>query len=145
LSGAQRKEAAERMVDQELLRQEMNVTGFEIPASDEDALLRKFRQEHFTSIPLYHAALTKYGVSEAALKKHLAWEVAVVRFTDQRFMPLVAVATSDAGASNSSANRAQTPDNSVPTAADTVDKEMEAWLKQQRANTRVVFKQEAFQ
>src|SRR6185312_9327701 len=73
LSGAQRKEAAERLVDQELLRQEMDVTGFQAPASSDDALLRKFRQEHFTSIPLYRAALTKYGVTEAALKKHLAW------------------------------------------------------------------------
>jgi hypothetical protein len=128
LSAAQRKEAAERLVDQQLLRDEMKVTAFQPPASEAGALLRRFRQEHFPSIPLYQAALAKYGVTEEALTQHLLWEVTVIRFTDQRFRPLAAA--SQPGAQS---------------AGDTVDKEMADWLKQQRADTRITFKQEAFQ
>jgi len=137
LSAPRRKEAAERLVDQQLLRDEMDVTGFEPPAaSDAGALVSRFRQEHFASTPLYQAALTRYGVTEDDLKRHLLWQLAVIRFTEERFSPLAAATD------NQTANRTQ---NGAQPAADTVDREMEAWLKQQRADTRIVFKPEAFQ
>jgi hypothetical protein len=136
LSATQRKEAAERMVDQQLLRDEMQATLFQPPAASEaDALLARFRQEHFAPATAYRAALMRYGVSEADLKQRLLWELTVIRFTDQRFSPLAA-------ADGQSPNR--TEDGAQP-GKDSVDREMEAWLKQQRATTRIVFKQEAFQ
>lgn len=136
LSAAQRKQAAERLVDQELLREEMSATQFQAPASDADALLRSFRQRHFPSLAQYHAALARYGVTEDALKQRLAWEVSLLRFTDQRFKTF---------AEPTDAQGANRTDGAQPAAADTVDQLMDAWLKQQRADTRIVFKQEAFQ
>jgi hypothetical protein len=136
LSAAQRRQAAERLVDQELLREEMSSTQFQAPASDADALLRSFRQGHFPSVAQYHAALTRYGVTEDALKERLVWEVSLIRFTDQRFK------TFAEPADGQSANRAE---GAAATAPDTVDQLMDTWLKQQRADTRIVFKQEAFQ
>jgi hypothetical protein len=137
LSAARRKEAAERLVDQQLLREEMQVTAFQPPASEADALLRRFRQEHFASVPPYRAALARYGVTEDELKAHLLWEFTVLRFTEQRFRPPGAAATDNQGA-----NRGEI---GAPAAEDSVDREMDAWLKQQRAGTRIVFKPEAFQ
>jgi hypothetical protein len=136
LSAAQRKQAAERLVDQELLREEMTATQFQAPASDADALLRSFRQRHFPSLVQYHAALTRYGASEDALKARLVWEVSLLRFTDQRFKTFAEPADAQ------SANRAEGAPQAAP---QTVDQLMDAWLKQQRADTRIVFKQEAFQ
>jgi hypothetical protein len=46
LAAAARKEAANRLVDRELLKQEMAATGFEAPAIDGDALLGSFRRRH---------------------------------------------------------------------------------------------------
>ena len=135
LSAPRRREAAERLVDQQLLRDEIHVTGFETPATDADALLRQFRQSHFASMPLYRAALVRYGVTEDELKRHLLWELTAVRFTEQRFRPLEAPPDSDRA---NGADAAQAAGNSV-------DEQMETWLKQQRAATRIVFKQEAFQ
>jgi hypothetical protein len=136
LSAAQRRQAAERLVDQELLREEMSATQFPAPASDANDLLRSFRQQHFPSVTQYRAALTRYGVTEDALKERLVWEVSLIRFTDQRFK------TFAEPADGQSANRAE----GAPGAAqDTVDQLMDTWLKQQRADTRIVFKQEAFQ
>jgi hypothetical protein len=137
LSAARRREAAERLVDQQLLRDEMQATGFGSPApSDAGALLSQFRQEHFASLPLYRAALAHYGVTEDDLKRHLVWQLAVIRFTEERFSPLAAATDSQ------SANRTE---NGAQPAGDSVDREMEAWLKQQRADTHIVFKPEAFQ
>jgi hypothetical protein len=139
LSPASRKEAAERLVDQELLRVEMTSTAFQPPATDADALLRRFRQEHFASLASYRAALTRYGVTEEALKQHLAWEATAIGFTDRRFRPFAA--TQDPQSANRTDGSAQ-PSAGPADAA--TDQAMEAWLKQQRAETRIVFKPEAF-
>jgi hypothetical protein len=74
-------------------------------------------------------------VTEDELKRHLLWELTALRFTEQRFRPLEATSDSD------TANRAE----STQAAGNSVDQQMEEWLKQQRAATRIVFKQEAFQ
>ena len=131
LSAAQRKQAAERLVDQELLREEMKVTGFQVPASGADALAAKFPPAPFPSIAQYRAALARYGVTEDALKARLVWEVYVLRFTDQRFKPFADPADAQ--------TRESRGDGAQP-AEDSVDQQMDAWLKQQRADTRIVFK-----
>jgi hypothetical protein len=135
LSAARRKEAAERLVDQQLLRDEIQVTGFQPPASEADELLRRFRQDHFASMALFRAALARYGVTEGELKQRLAWEVTALRFTEWRFR-------APGATDNQSANRAE---NGAQAGEDSVDRRMEAWLKQQRTGTRIVFKPEAFQ
>src|SRR5262249_39477480 len=57
LSVEQRKAAADRLVDQQLIRNEMEIGSYPKPTAEEAAeMLRKFRQEHFASIPLYRAA-----------------------------------------------------------------------------------------
>src|SRR5580658_5522650 len=75
ISAAKRKEAAERLVDQQLLRNEMQVTAFQPAVSEGDALLRQFQQKHFASIALYRAALARYAVTEDELERHLVWEL----------------------------------------------------------------------
>ena len=58
LSAAQRKAAAERLVDQQLIRNEMQVGGYTVPADSEgDAALRSFRQENYQSVPAFRAAV----------------------------------------------------------------------------------------
>jgi hypothetical protein len=137
LSAAARKAAAERMVDQQLLRDEMAATAFELSKGDAAALLAQFRQQHYRIATQYQAALANYGITESQLKDHLAWEVTVVQFTDQRFKPFT-VPFDDQTADRSIADvkpKPKTPE----------DDPMALWLKQQRAATKIVFKQEAFQ
>jgi hypothetical protein len=135
-SPAERRAAAERLVDQQLLRDEMQINGFAMPqASVADSLLQKFRQEHFHTLQEFQAALTKYGITEDELKQHLWWEFAVIQFTEARFQTgLPATPLQDADRATPSAP-----------AASSVDQQMDAWLKDARASTHVVFKPEAFQ
>ena len=134
--GAQaRREAAERLVDQELIRRELEISGYAPPsASEAEALLRKFRQDRFHSLAEYHAALGKYAITEAQLKAHLLWQLTAIRFTDQRFRLQLSESPSQ------SADR--TTDGG---AANSVDQQMDAWLKETRGNTKIAFKPEAFQ
>jgi len=135
LSAPQQKAAAERLVDQQLIRNEMEVSGYTMPPqSDGSALLRSFRQQNYRSIPAFRAALEKYGLTEEALERHLLWQTAALRFTDSRFHM-----AGPAPPANS-ANRSQSPDGN-----ETTEDQMDLWLKQARNSTRIQFKEGAFQ
>jgi hypothetical protein len=121
LGADQRKAAAERLVDQQLIRNEMQIGGYPMPVESEgDAVLRKFRQDNYPGIPAFRAALENHGLTEDEVKRHLLWQAAAMRFTDL----------------------AQSSDRSADT---TVEDQMEVWLKEVRSNTRIQFKKGAFQ
>ena len=133
LGPEQRRAAAERLVDQQLIRNEMEIGRYPQPSDTEAAaMLQKFGQEHYGGIEQFRAALEKYGITEDELKQHLLWQLAALRFTDQRFHSAVPEPPTQ------SADR---------TGADQpgVDQQMEAWLKETRAGTRIQFKKGAFQ
>jgi hypothetical protein len=136
LSAAQRRAAAERLVDQQLIRSEMQIGGYPMPpASDGDAALRKYRLDNYSSIALFRASLAKYELSEDEVKRHLLWQAAALRFTDQRFHLIIPAPPSQ------SADRLSHSE----TTTDGVKDQIDAWLKQARAGTRIQFKKEAFQ
>ena len=143
LGPEQRRAAAERLVDQQLIRNEMQIGGNPQPSQSEaDAMLRNFRQEHYRSVAQFRAALEKYGISEDQLKQHLLWQLTAVRFTDVRFRPVVSAPTSSTP-SIQTADRLRAGADAP--AGDSVDQQMEAWLKTARSQTRIDFKKEAFQ
>jgi hypothetical protein len=134
-----RRAAAERLVDQQLLRSEMEASRTAMPtAAESDAVFQQFLREHFHDTDSYTAALQKYGITDEQVKDQLTWQLALLRFTDFRFRSELAI-PSDGAATQSGADR------QAPAAAISVDQQMEAWLKDARSNTRITFKPEAFQ
>ena len=141
LGPQQRRAAAERIVDQELIRNEMRIGHYQQPAAAEvDRMLDRAGQDHAAGGGLGEA-LAKYGLTGEQLKRHLEWQVAVMRFTEQRFG---AGLPQPSAASENGANRLA-PGTDTSPAEDAVEQRMEAWLKQVRSETRVQFKEEAFQ
>jgi hypothetical protein len=135
LGSAPRRAAAEHLVDQELIRRELDMSGYsKPPAGEADTLLRKFREGRFHSLADYRAALRKYGVTESQLKQRLLWQLTAIRFIDFRF------GSQQPEADSQSAERA-----AADAPASSVDQQMDAWLKQTRADTKVTLKPEAFQ
>jgi hypothetical protein len=135
LGPAARRTAAEHLVDQQLIRQEIENSGYAKPAASEaDALLRSFRRQRFPTDAEYQVALEKYGITEEELKQRLLWQATALQFTDLRFrsqLPEVGPPSADRAATE--------------TESTSVDQQMDAWLKQARASAKIVFKQEAFQ
>ncbi len=124
-----RRAAAERLVEQQLIRAEMRIGAYPEPSAKEiDDMLHNLKKERWAADTQYRAALERYGVTEEQLRRQLAWQLAVIRFTDLRFGAVL----------SDGANR------SSPAGAD-VDGKLEGWLKETRAATKIQFKPGAFQ
>jgi hypothetical protein len=127
LSADKRKEEAERLVDQELLRREMQLMNVAQPAAGEaESVMRQFIAKRYPTPAGYQAALAKYDVTAGELRQQLAWQLALLRFTELRFRPMAALPAAEG-------------------APPGVDQQMEVFLKDARANTKIVVKTEAFQ
>jgi len=136
LDPAARRAAAERLVDQQLVRNEMRIGAYPQPTGAEiDEMLVNLKRERYPTDAQYRAALDRYGVTEDQIRGHLAWQLSAIRFTDIRFSPAVP---------GSSETDGQSANRSSANAGD-VDQQLDAWLKQTRAATKGQFKPGAFQ
>jgi hypothetical protein len=136
-----RRAAAERLVDQYLIRHELAAGGYAPPDQDQAGkVLADMIENRFHGRAAYQAKLKQYGISEDDLKTHLLFQLHAIEFTDLRFAPPPSHNEADraaAPASESSSNGA------AP--APSVDQQLEDWLKQVRSQTRIEFKKGAFE
>ena len=86
LSAAARREAAERLVDQQLIRNEMQIGGYRRRRKRRATRSCASSARRTTPVSRHFTPRsTKYGLTEDEVKRHLLWQVAALRFTDQRF------------------------------------------------------------
>lgn len=160
LTGASKRRAAERLVQQSLIRREMELTQYPLPAASEaDRMVEQLVRARFADAASYRSELASYGISEETLKQYLLRQAAVLRFIDVRFKPEVQV--TDLEIRNCYENRVlpeyrRRGGRGEPSfddaraqceellASERVDKVMDRWLKDTLEHTRVVYKEEAF-
>jgi hypothetical protein len=92
-----RHKAADRLIEQTIIRDEIASGGYKWASSaDADALLDKIRQERFGgSDARLRAELSRYGLTEQELQEQLLWQLTVLRFIDQRFRAGVLITDED--------------------------------------------------
>jgi len=97
LSANAKRKAAERLIDQEIIRQEVVTGAYRRPTDAEGAAFAKqFENDRFHgSIPELDSALAKYRLTAAQLRDELLWQLTVLRFIDERFRPGVMVSDDD--------------------------------------------------
>jgi hypothetical protein len=84
-SAGEQKKALARLIDQALIRKELQAGLYLSPQPSEvDALLQQLKQS-FGSEAAYRSALKSYLVSEEDLRRHLNWQLTVLRFINIRF------------------------------------------------------------
>src|SRR5690349_17240536 len=79
LGPAARRAAAERLVDQQLIRNEMTTGHYPMPADTEAGdMVRNFREENYPDEDSFNKALQKYGLTGEDLKQHFLWQLGVL-------------------------------------------------------------------
>ena len=122
LSLAARKKSASRLIDQAILRKEMDVGNFVTSDEEEAARLLDQLRRGYPSTAAYQQALKSYEITEEQLKDRLSWQTQVLQFIKLRFGDLDAP--------------------SGQTVSVDVNKQFFAWLDETRKEAHIVYKEE---
>ncbi len=152
-----KRKAAERLVEQELIRRELELTRYPAqPESEADRMLDQIRKSRFQSDQQFQGALKQYGLDAAALKAHLRWQITALSFIELRFRPGVQVSEEEIRAEFEARKGAGT----LPATAalddlhsrieeELTERKVEAqlaeWLKRARARSQIEIRKEALQ
>jgi hypothetical protein len=155
-----KRQSAERLIDQEIIRQEI-VTGnyTRPPESKAVALEADLRRDRFAgSEEKMRETLQRYGITEAQLRAQLLWQLTVLSFIDQRFRPAVYVTdeevrtyydqhAAELGRQYPGANSFEALEPKIRNLleGERINESFNQWLADARKRTRVEYKQEAFQ
>ncbi len=95
VSADARKQAASRLIEQALVKREMDLSHYPLPQPDEASAALAGIKATYPSQADFAAALASYGISEADLTQRLLWQFTVLRFIDYRFRPGIQIPDAD--------------------------------------------------
>jgi peptidyl-prolyl cis-trans isomerase SurA len=155
-----KRKSAERLIDQEIIRQEI-VTGAYRRPSDAEAVAfeKQLLNDRFRgSTAALREALAKNGLTEEQLRDALLWQLAVLRFIDERFRASVLVTDDEVKAyydQHAAELRKENPAASTFDAlrdkiretleGERINRNFNEWLEQARKRYRIEYRQEALQ
>ena len=160
-SPAGKRATAQRMVEQVLIRRELEISRYPVPSAAEVApVLEAFKKEHFPNDAEYQRALADYGIADQDVKDLLLWQRTLLLFIEVRFQSGVQVTGPDIQEYFDKVVQpaAETAHPGQPIALEDyrdrieqtltgqrADREMDTWLKEARNRTEIVFHEEVFQ
>ncbi len=129
LSQAERKKAANRLIDQTFIRQEIREGDYPwASVKQADDQLDTLIKQRYPSQAAFQHALKVYGLEEADLREQFRWQLTVLSFINARFAP--AVITPEGVSADKSKTETE------------VNRLFFAWLDQQRKDAKIVFHEE---
>jgi peptidyl-prolyl cis-trans isomerase SurA len=155
-----KRKSAERLIDQEIIRQEIVTGGYRRPSEAEgEAFEKQFVNDRFHGSPAQlRTALAKYGLTEEQLREQLLWQLTVLRFIDQRFRAGVLVTDEEVKSyydQHLAELRQQNPQGygleelqskiRSTLEGERINQNFNEWLEHERKTYRIEYKQEAFE
>ncbi len=160
LTAAAKKTAAERLIDQAVIADAIARGSYQRPSpGDAGQLMDQIRRDRFGgSDAAMRAALTHYGLTEDQLRSRLLWQLTVLRFIDQRFRPAVLVTDEDVkqyyDGHQAQLEREHPRNHSLEAVeaevrqtltGERINQQFNDWLAEERKQTPIQYRQEAFQ
>jgi hypothetical protein len=156
-----KRQAAGRLIEQKLIRKEIEVGRYVQPNSaDVEPMLKQIEAQRFHSPEEFRHGLETYRVSVDDLKAHLLWQLALLRFIDVRFRPGIQITEQDIQqyfdqklpelekqAGPEKKIRLDDLRDKIQDALtdERVDQQLNDWLTETRKHMRIEFHPEAFQ
>ena len=163
VSPAARREAARRLLDQLLIRREVELSRFApVAVADVRKQIAALREERRQDESAFDAALRRAGLSDQDLFDYVQWQITLARFIDFRFRPGVQVGEDEVRVYYQGEFlellRKQPGPQSAPPPLEKVrsqimeilvnrkiDGAMDQWLDQVRQQVKIRWREEAFQ
>jgi hypothetical protein len=94
-SAAAQRQAADRLVEQALVRREMELSRYPLPKPDDVEAYRLEIVKRYGSEDAFRAAMKRYELNAGILNTHLSLQLTMLRFLDFRFRPEIDVSNRD--------------------------------------------------
>lgn len=152
----QKRETAERLVEQMLIRREMRISRYTPDAADLAKEMFDAFRAGFPDENAWQAALSRYDIAEGTLKEAFDWQAMFLRFIGIRFRPGIQVSTEELRNHyefeyrHTPEGRGKTFEEVEPKVEEVlterlVDNAIERWLGQARTQVRIRYRAEAFE
>jgi hypothetical protein len=93
--GQTRRAAADRLVEQELVRHEMELSEFPFPTEEQVNTAFEGIAKQFGGVDQFRKEVQPYELNEAIVKQHIGFQLMLLKFVDSRFRPDVEVSEND--------------------------------------------------
>jgi peptidyl-prolyl cis-trans isomerase SurA len=160
LDGNSRRDAADRLVEQVLIRREMEISRYPAPKpADIEPILADLLERRFADDQAYKDSLAKYGIAEPDLREALLLQLTVLRFIEFRFRPGIVLDDDEVEVyyQNEFTTEWSSRNTAPPPPLDDVrdeieeslieahvDEALDQWLKQVKAVARLHYRQGVF-
>jgi hypothetical protein len=155
-SPAERRKAAQRLIDQAMIHREVDLGRYPPPSPAEtEDFLKQVKRQRFPNDAQFRQALQAYGITQQELESQVRWQISVLHFIEQRFRPAVLVSEEESEAyyRTHAADFRDPKTGKIPLiddvrdqiqdilAAPKVNKEFEDWLDRARKRTKVEYRE----
>jgi len=159
LTGATKRAAADRLVDQLLILDEAAFSHLTLPSEADSAAMLSDVKRSYPGPQPYQDGLKAYGITEQDVAQHLLAGLRTLRFTDLRFRPEVQISEDDLhdyysflvkqwrgkNQENIPTFEAARSDVEQMVTNERVMQALDRWLGTARTSTEIVYREEAFQ
>jgi hypothetical protein len=144
-SAAQRRAAAEKMIEQKLIQRDLETSRYPVPeAAELVPVIAEFKAKHFKDNAAYERALAEYGITEQDFLDVLLWQRTLLAFIDVRFETGIQVTEKEIAEYAAKNKIANIADAERAVTGARADIQLDAWLKDARKRTPVVIHDEVF-
>jgi outer membrane translocation and assembly module TamA len=159
LSSAERKKAADRLIEQALVKREMELSRYPLPPMSDAEKQLEALKKGYASEAQFDNKLRSYGITEDELSKRLFWQLTVLRFVEFRFRPGIQIQDSDVRAyyKKESDKWQQEGTKTIPSLEQArsqivdilteqrIDEALDSWLKEARRQAAIRYLDESLQ
>jgi hypothetical protein len=155
-SSANKREIADKLIEQTIIRREINTTRYIANNMKQaESLYEEFRSR-FKAAEEYQRTLREYGVTDGEVRDAFLWQSTLLEFIDVRFRPGIQVPESELRdyfetevkpkATGTAIDFEDVRDDIEEILTEQrVDNALDRWLGQARTQMRIVYKEEVFE
>jgi hypothetical protein len=153
ITPAAKRATAGRMVEQALVRTELETSRYPTPPpSEADPILAQLKKQRAANDGDFQRLLGEYGITEQDVRDELLWQRTLLSFLDVRFRPSVQVSDADIQDYFDKTVKPGAPGASLDDYRDRIeaaltgqreDQEMSRWLDQAKKRTEIVYHNDA--
>lgn len=157
VSASERKQAAGRLIEQALVKREMELSRYPLPALNEGNEQLQMLKAGYQTQAQFEEALRAYGITQDDLSRRLWWQLTILRFVDFRFRPGIQVQDQEVQAyyNKQVARWREESSKSIPTLQEArgqiaeiltqqrIDDALDKWLESERMQVMIRYHDES--